>query len=899
MMRLIVTMFAAVVLAACASSSVAPRGEATQRRTFANPLDLDYRFMPTAPSRREAADPQVTLFHDEYYLFASKSGGYWHSPDLRDWTLVVPTGYPLEDYAPAAVVIGGRMYYTAHKSKAIFTTDDPRTGHWRKVADLAEYADPAFFLDDDGALYLTFGSSLDGGISIVQLDPARNFAVVAGPVELMHADYRHHGWERSGEDNLGAPMTEGFRIAPYVEGSWMTKHDGVYYLQYSAPGTVWKSYADGVYTSRMPMGGFTYAPYSPFSYKPGGFIGSAGHGGTFQDKAGRYWRVVTMDISVAHKFERRIGILPAGFDGDGVMRTDSQLGDYPQFLPGVASTPLDGNRPGWMLLSWAKRVSASSSLDGHPPALAVDEDIRTQWSARSDSAGEWLLVDLGHPVEVHAVQINFGEQDTRVVDRAGTGAQQYVVDRSDDGVRWTTLFDRRHSTRDAPHAYVELDEAVTTRYVRITNVRTAAGGKFAVRGLRLFGRSDVPPPPRVDELTVRRNPADDRTAMVAWRRSPGAQGYVVRYGVRPDKLYATYQVGDVDSLTMNSLNAGVPYYFAIDAFNEGGLTAGSVTVAAVSSASPALPATGGYKGRFNNDSQGHADFCVRLRKQTIALRYADGASTGFTLTADILQPHPGNGVSCPQPGLARLDAREIVMGDDGQPMLFHRGGWGFVGDDPSSAVHFGHVLMSDVDSLGVRYERADSATRAAGMPAGRWVASPTAPWTGSGQQAGNGSPCASLSGASTVVSVQPIPGDMKYLNSAQTGAIPYAIYGDPSEDLGPAADRARGIRYTMLTWSWINTRGGGVARALVRDGASFSRCTDVPAIRLASVGDAQAKAPTGWVEAQYGAIGSGDRRLYGWLVSSHQHGDKTVVEHLRPATRDQRSLGAAAPPARR
>ncbi|MEO5816193.1 MAG: hypothetical protein ABIT20_13030 [Gemmatimonadaceae bacterium] len=77
----------------------------------------------------------------------------------------------------------------------------------------------------------------------------------------------------------------------------MTKHDGTYYLQYAAPGTVWKSYADGVYTSRSPTSGFTYAPYSPFSYEPGGFAGSAGHSGAFRDKAGNLWRVTTMDVS--------------------------------------------------------------------------------------------------------------------------------------------------------------------------------------------------------------------------------------------------------------------------------------------------------------------------------------------------------------------------------------------------------------------------------------------------------------------------------------------------------------------------------------------------------------------------------------------------------------------------
>ena len=66
------------------------------------------------------------------------------------------------------------------------------------------------------------------------------------------------------------------QMAPWTEGAWMTKHAGTYYLQYSAPGTQFKTYADGVYTSTNPMGPFVYAPYSPFSHKPTGFIGGAG-----------------------------------------------------------------------------------------------------------------------------------------------------------------------------------------------------------------------------------------------------------------------------------------------------------------------------------------------------------------------------------------------------------------------------------------------------------------------------------------------------------------------------------------------------------------------------------------------------------------------------------------------
>lgn len=563
---------------AAGAPGAAAIGSIPPNSTFANPLDLDYRFMPTLPSRRQAADPLVVIHNDDYYLFASKSGGYWVSPDMREWKLVVPTGLPMEDYAPAVITIAGRLYYTAHKSSALFTTDDPKRGDWRKVADLASYPDPAFFLDDDERLYLYFGAALNGSISVVELDPRDGFRVVGGPFVLMHANHAEHGWERSGPDNLGAVMTEGFRIAPYIEGSWMTKHEGTYYLQYSAPGTVWKTYADGVYTSKSPTSGFVFQPYSPFAYKPGGFVGSAGHGAMFTDKGGNWWRIVTMIISVAEKFERRLGIFPAGFDADGVIRTDTYMGDYPQLLPGIVSRPLDGNRTGWMLLSSGRSAAASSSLAGHPVTLALDEDIRTQWSAATGDRGEWLQVDLGSASTIRAVQANFGEMDTRSLGRDTSTFNQYTIESSIDGSRWEMLVDRSGNRTDEPHDYVQLDQPRTARHLRITNIHAAAGGRFAIRDFRVFGETMAPHPAGVGSFTVRRAPDDDRSATLEWPRAEGARGYIIRFGIAPDKLYANHQVGDVAELTMQSLNVGVTYFFTIDSFNERGVTPGRSVV---------------------------------------------------------------------------------------------------------------------------------------------------------------------------------------------------------------------------------------------------------------------------------------------------------------------------------
>ena len=82
--------------------------------TFCNPINVNYRFSKVPPSHREAADPTMVMHNSTYWLFASKSGGYWHSTDMNDWTLVVPTGLPIEDYAPMVIVdMNGKFFYTA------------------------------------------------------------------------------------------------------------------------------------------------------------------------------------------------------------------------------------------------------------------------------------------------------------------------------------------------------------------------------------------------------------------------------------------------------------------------------------------------------------------------------------------------------------------------------------------------------------------------------------------------------------------------------------------------------------------------------------------------------------------------------------------------------------------
>ena len=563
-----------VAAAMCLISAATP----DRPRTFANPINIEYRFMTDLPSRREAADPVIVLFGDDYYLFASKSGGYWRSKDMVDWTFIKPSGLPIEAYAPAVMAYQGALYYTAC-NVGLYTTKDPKEGKWELIGKPFDVGDPDLFADDDGRVYLYYGLSYNGGIFGMELDPRNQFQRIGEPFACFRSNYAQHGWERRGEDNLGAPNGLTFQEGPWIEGSWMTKHAGVYDLQYAAPGTEFRTYADGVYTAPSPRGPFVYSQSSPFSHKPTGFITGAGHSATFADKQGRYWHVATMRISVKHQFERRLGVFPAEFDADGVLRVNTLFGDYPQFTPAERKDYGIDAGPNWMLLSYGRAAKASSSLDGHPPGDAFDEDVRTWWSARTPNPGEWLSVDLGKAGRIEAVQVNFAEHESTAL--AGTTGlyHQYRLEMSLDGKTWEMLADRSANRKDVPHDYIQLSAPVTARFLRITNVRMPGGGPFSIRDLRAFGNGLSKPPAGAPQFEAHRDASDARNAVVRWQIVPDAEGYVVRYGIAPGKLYHNLEIRGQKEIVLHDLNAEAPYYFAVDAFNDSGRTPGTAVAA--------------------------------------------------------------------------------------------------------------------------------------------------------------------------------------------------------------------------------------------------------------------------------------------------------------------------------
>jgi hypothetical protein len=533
-------------------------------------------------SYRSGADPVIVVWRGQYFLFVTNSGGWWKSDDLVHWTFVHPAYWPPEDIcAPAVTVVRDSLYLlqSSFEPKPLYVSTAPSTGGMLPITPplpplvgaLGPW-DPALFHDDaSNRWYLYFGSSNVYPIYGVELIRGKGFQFTGEARSLLHLHPEAHGWERFGQDHRDT-------IRPFIEGAWMTKYKNRYYLQYAGPGTEYNVYANGTYVGDSPMGPFFYAPNNPVAYKPGGFTTGAGHGNTFQDNAGNFWNTGTAWVGYNFNFERRVTMVPAGFDDDGLMFANTRFADFPHFLPTTRWKERDELFAGWMLLSYRKPATATSVLDTFRAANITDENPRTFWVAKSALPGESITVDLLRSQTVCAVQVNFADYHSNIYTNDSTNFTRFRLERSNDGSRWTSIADLSNEVRDRPNAYIELPHPLRARYIRYVHGHVRAA-TLAISDIRIFG-SGIGKPPRTPGAPEVHRDNDERNAFVRWRAVNGAVGYNLLWGIAPSKLYQTYQVfADLGpSVELRALTVGQEYYFALEAFNESGVSRRSAPV---------------------------------------------------------------------------------------------------------------------------------------------------------------------------------------------------------------------------------------------------------------------------------------------------------------------------------
>ncbi len=557
-----------------------------QQKTYCNPINIDYGYTPIPNfaeqgKHRATADPVIVNFRNKYFLFSTNQWGYWWSEDMYDWKFI-PRKFLMpyhkvydELCAPAAFVMNDELYVigsTHDKTFPIWKSDNPTKDDWEIAVDSLKVGawDPGFLYDKvSEKLYLYWGSSnvypiLGTEINTKTLQSDGNVK----PLISLHPE--DHGWERFGEYN------DNTFLQPFMEGAWVTKYHDKYYLQYGAPATEFSGYADGVYVSDKPLEGYQYQKHNPFAYNPGGFTRGAGHGATYQDNFGKWWHVSTIILGRKNNFERRIGIWPAGFDEDDVLYCNTAYGDYPTYLPNQKDMDhRNGLFTGWMLLNYNTPVQVSSTLGGYHANNAVNEDMKSYWSAKTGDKGEWFQTDLGEIATINAIQINYADQDAEFLGKSEGVFHKYEIRASNDGKSWKTLVDKSQNKTDVPHDYIEFDQPIKTRYLKMVNAKMPTG-KFALSGFRVFGKGNGKAPNKVENFVVlRASPekyGERRSSWLKWIDNDEADGYVIYFGKDKDKLYGSIMVYGKNEYFFTGMDRTDAYYFQIEAFNTNGIS---------------------------------------------------------------------------------------------------------------------------------------------------------------------------------------------------------------------------------------------------------------------------------------------------------------------------------------
>lgn len=599
---------------------------------YCNPINLEYRYQfkrsndpegkkTTFPVFREAADPTLILFRGEYLLFPSMAGGFYSSDDLMAWTFhKFGPEIPIYDYAPDVHVIGEYLYFSASKAGencSFYRTKDPYAEAFEEIPGSFPFWDPALFADDDGRVYLYYGSSNTEPIYGIELDP-QTMQPIGEKRGLIRSDEATRGYERNGNDHIPpkspemieaevenvlayarmqlqeadmmqlydeeamrAQFTVQFGNAPYLEGVWMTKHAGKYYLQYAFPDTSCNTYGDAVFVGNSPLGEFYPAKNNPLSYRPRGFLTGPGHGSTMQDKTGTWRHIDSVRIARCEKFERRMGLWQAGFDADGELFCDMRYADWP--------TRLDAQpfaQPDMLLLSYGADVQVSS---GEGAQCVTDEDIHTVWKAASAQPGEWITVDLGTVCDADAVQINFGDDGLQLPLPEGEQAvttylderwidhrhfeTQWKLEGSSDGETWIVLEDKSDAATDLSHDFIEFQNAVPLRYVKLTVYKVPYDVPAVISGLRVFGHGRGQAPAAASNVTVIPDGALD--AEISWE-APDADGANILWGYAPDKLYHSTMIYGAQQYRLGALIADQSVFIRVDVFNQNGIAEGKI-----------------------------------------------------------------------------------------------------------------------------------------------------------------------------------------------------------------------------------------------------------------------------------------------------------------------------------
>ncbi len=489
------------LVVACSTTDTEQSPETGKAARYCNPL-------PMIIGQGGNASGDVTVIREKgkYYMFCT-GGGAWISDDMLNWSFHRVENVPV---APHVVKYNG-SYYMCGNDGPVFKADNPlgpytSIGEWKNTPDVAGGWNGAFdvdiYIDDDNKPYLYYPGRGVSGIYVVRLDP-KDLSRFAGPVKHLFGFNSDHLWERYGE------MNEYTDVA-WIEGPWLQKHNGTYYLQYSASGTQWKTYAEGYYTAKSPMGPFTYASNNPLLRKTEGLVTGPAHGSIVEGPDGQLWQFYTIVLSNPPG-GRRIGMDRVIFDKNGNMSVT--ITDVPQWAPGVISDPLKGNCGSIpVTINKVNAMNAlsrfSSQQPGRDAAYAVDNSSGTWWEPAPTDTLPTLTIELSPATRFDVVQL-FTIDGVRLMFNGGrrgfgrppsttaaptipagipsTDAYQYRIEVSMDGKTYATALDQTKNILSRNTIFEEIPP-VKCRFVRLTITNWPRTTPLGIIEFTVFGK---------------------------------------------------------------------------------------------------------------------------------------------------------------------------------------------------------------------------------------------------------------------------------------------------------------------------------------------------------------------------------------------------------------------------
>ncbi len=420
------------------------------------------------------ADPCSRKFGDTYYIYVTPDGwdvgrgpaGAWTSKDFVHWTWQA-MNWPKTEFkwAPSVVACKGKFYmYSSVPCQIWAAVAESPLGPWVNLVEEGKpmipdqtpketiTLDGECFLDDDGQAYIWYGTWWRPTMAKLKPD-MRSFD--GEPIQYFK--------------NPRNPNPPQGLVQRCMEGPYLFKRQGTYYLMYSDDMCQDSTYNVKYSTSKSPTGPFAYDPArNPIlETTDDGTVDGPGHHSILVD-GDKVFIVYHRhdnphDPDGAH---RQTCIDELHFNADGSIEkvAPSHLG-VGYLAP---STQRDSN------LALGRPVKASSFLSADfKPEYAVDENNGTLWKAASNAYPQWLEVDLGRKSPVRRVETEF--QYPQVANR-------YVVEYSRDGKAWQLFADRKENKE----AGIMIDRGdVQARFVRITLLGNSSGR--ADQGPALWG----------------------------------------------------------------------------------------------------------------------------------------------------------------------------------------------------------------------------------------------------------------------------------------------------------------------------------------------------------------------------------------------------------------------------